>query len=162
MKKLISVLTLALLLPLFSNAPAYATDSFEATISEDIVCNEFEYYLVLKETSTQQLLDEGYTQEDIIELKNFSFEEALLERAQLPVEELFALGYSRQEISILKNYRGEPLVATSSVLRATATATGNIRCLNVFGNTYEVEYRWSWDMLALFKRRFGRYILGRL
>lgn len=73
------------------------------------VKSEYDMYVELQNTPVEALLDSGYSQNTIDEIKNTSIEEALYERAQLTEDELRNMGYSPEKIKRLKEYDGSPL-----------------------------------------------------
>ena len=92
---------------------ATAIDNNENPPAEDIVLQTIEYtdyerINQLKSMTDMELFAVGLTESDIEEIRNFSYENALLERAAHSHDELIGMGYTEEEIRLLKEYDGSP------------------------------------------------------
>ena len=146
---------------LFTNMFVVSAFAAEAPYGEEyflpdensVTTYEYETILQLKSMTDAELKAAGYTQKNIDVLKEFNFEEALLERAALSKEQLTAMGYSDKEIALLKQYDGSPLTASSPVLAATAKCTGSIRFISYSetGGTGYLKFRYTfqWNVAPL-------------
>lgn len=144
MKKIVA-LGIVCLLCCISIPYASAT---EAYISEMTVeYSEFELYQAIIGHSDQELISLGYSQEEINAIRDFSYEDAFLERAQLSYDELLALGYTDEQICILKEYKGEPIQANSVILRAAAVCTGNMTLHSSSTSAMYYGYSWEWSLM---------------
>lgn len=156
MKKIISVFisfvfidnTLSASMQVF----AQTNDNIGSSSTQEIVLySEYSAYLESSKKTDDELLANGYTYEEIEELRSFSFENALLERASHSDSELMAMGYTDEQIRLLKEYDASPLTENSPVLAATAVCTGKI----VFHSYYEPNdqlfflYHFSWSSMPL-------------
>lgn len=117
--------------------------------------HEFELYQELQAHSAEELLHLGLTEKDALAVKNTSFEDLLFERASLPESTLKNMGYSAEDIAILKAYEGETVTADSEVLSAaTAACTGSLKKVTSSGfgekKTLTFQFDWSWDRAPLF------------
>lgn len=139
---LCSVLICALSL-VFSQSMVSNAQSFNSKNS--FTLNEIELYRSTRETPEATLLVQGYTSDEINQLKNTSYEDLMYARAQLPEETLYRMGYSTREISILKNYDGEYIEENSEVYALTGTLTAEISCSAASASEYKITYYWSWD-----------------
>lgn len=107
--------------------------------------NEFEQIEAIRSKTDQELMDYGLTKKEVNELRNFSYEEAMYERAQMSDEELAGLGYTPEQIKILHDYNGEKITADSPVVRAASTVTG-LTAISRSGTTgVSVKYSWTWN-----------------
>lgn len=113
--------------------------------------SEFEAILDLKSSSNAELKAAGYNNSDIIKIRAFSLEKAVLERARLPEETLRNMGYTDYQIQLLKNYKGLPITKNSPIMAASATLYGVIS-LDGWSNSYKTiqfNYSWSWSAQPL-------------
>lgn len=153
MKRLIClVITLVFLLNL--NIPVYATsDEIAVDIQphEQIIYSEYSAYIENKQKTDEELLAEGFTVDEIEELKAYRLEDALLERATHTEEELHAMGYTDEQIKLLKAYDGSPIAADNPVLAATAVCTGSVTFHSYNASTKQLMflYHFSWSVQPL-------------
>lgn len=150
-KKLISLL-LVLALVVGICPAAFAMES--EVVNDDVmvettVYSEFELYQRVISHSDEELMGLGYSQSEIDEVRNFSFEEAFLERAKLDYDQLQGLGYTDEQIRILKAYNGEPITPTSEILRAAAQCTGKMTGISASTTIIYYGYSWEWSTMPL-------------
>lgn len=150
-KRMISLLlVLALVVGICPAAFAGEGDTAEKAVAEEVTYSEFELYQDVLSRSDAELMESGYTESEIDEIRNFSFEDAFLERAKLSQEELEGLGYTDEQIRILKEYNGEPITATSEILRAAAQCTGKMTLMSASTSTIYYGYSWTWSTMPSF------------
>ena len=111
-KRRLFALTCSLLMLLLLPANAYAAGVPDAASGKVILpeesviatttISEFDIINTLKNTPEEKLLEQGYSQQEIEEIQEFSFEEALLERAQYSETQLRNMGYDDAEIATFK------------------------------------------------------------
>lgn len=153
MKRLICLLiTMVFLLNL--NMPVYATsDEIAVDIQphEQIIYSEYSAYIEDKQKTDEELLTEGFTIDEIEELRAYSLEDALLERARHTEEELHAMGYTDEQIKLLRAYDGSPLATDNPVLAATAVCTGSVTFHSYNTSTKQLMflYHFSWSVQPL-------------
>jgi hypothetical protein len=134
---------------LFSSVSAYAYSSPTLDRSKTVI-NEYEQITKLQKTPDAQLIALGYSQKDIAEIRNFSYRDALYERAQLSEEKLSNLGYSPKQISFMKEFINEPngdydFSIMAITLSQTISLVGGAN-----STTYKtVRYSWSWSAMPL-------------
>lgn len=118
-----------------------------------MVYSEIDVIRERQSMSDEELLLNGFTEEDIANIRSFNIELALIERASLDVEQLKGMGYSNEQIALLKNYDGSPLTADSPVLAAAATCTGYITNdrYDAVNNTLAFTYRFLWSNVPLYQ-----------
>lgn len=149
----IMVLLLATLF-LIGIVPVYAAD-MSSKLGQEMSFNEFEYIKEIQRYSKQELMDEGMSEEEAEEVLTFDYEEALYERAQLPEEKLAALGYTEEQIQILKDFAANP-DGDYDLAAASATLQGHLSLLNG-GSTYRiVKYTWNWSSMPFMS--FTEYV----
>lgn len=144
LKKIIAtVLTMTMVMSV--GLPAFAEKNNET--NKYNFQNETDVYFHWQECSDEELIIEGYSQDEVKEIRNFKLETAFLDRAKLSEKELKALGYTENQISVLKNYNGEPITEDSPVLVAAANCTGTISKGDYTNNStnISVQYTWEWD-----------------
>ena len=107
-------------------------------------------YLALQGMSEEQLAEAGYEESDILELKNTSIEELLYQRAQMPQSELQSLGYSAEQISVLKEYDGGPISQNSQLQEASADLTGYLYVQSSGRTAMSIMFNWTWNSPPIF------------
>ncbi|MDR2944704.1 MAG: hypothetical protein LBU81_06475 [Methanosarcinales archaeon] len=121
----------------------------EEVLQEEVLAtfttNEYDMWLELKETPDHELRKSGYSVKDIAAIKNFSFEEALFERAQLSEEELHNMGYNDTQISLLKSYDGSPLEENPQMMAAASTFIGSITKKTYSKSNMSASFNWMWQ-----------------
>lgn len=117
----------------------------------ETVYNEGEAYVKMKALTESELMEIGYTAEEVEEIKAFNMEEALLERAALPDDTLRAYGYTDEQIKILREYDGAPLTLDNPVLLATSDCDGTYDIGNASTSSIGFTYTWSWNIVPLNK-----------
>lgn len=161
MKKVVRLIVPFLLsVTLLSSGVAFAADlgsvnaapiDAEPMLPEDTFYNEGSAYIASKAMTDQELLDAGLTEIQLEELRAFSMEDALLERAQLPTDILHAYGYTDEQIVLLREYDGSPLTENSSVLAATSDCVGTYDIGNYSTSSISFTYTWTWSIVPLVK-----------
>ncbi len=129
-----------------STVRAETVDSADTTF----VINEYDMYLELQECNDEDLVEKGYTEEEIYVIKNELddvIEERLIKRAALSEETLAAYGYTSAEIAKLKEIdRTKTVNLTEAELRGLAgKCYGKINPISASDSEFRVEYRWNWD-----------------
>lgn len=107
--------------------------------------NEYDMYLELQAASVQTLEEVGYTAQEIEEIKTTSAEELLYERAQLSANELYNLGYSEEDVAILKAYDGSPLSQNPQLRGVLATFEGVMDVVYYSSHEMYVMFEWEWS-----------------
>lgn len=117
--------------------------------------DEYEILSMMKAKTTEDLIFEGYSKDVVEDIKSGNVEERILtvtfERAALSEEELAKMGYSADEIFVMKNLSGDETLEQLSTYGILADCT----CYNYLvehyyktstGKTYFlVSYGWEWD-----------------
>lgn len=144
MKKFLSIiLSLAMVFSL--SATAFAAENTSTQIGVTYT-NEYDYLVMLQNSTPEELAELGMTQEDVTATVN-AFYEAIAERATLSDETLIGYGYTPDEIDTLRAYNpvSRATVAAADLRAITGTLTGTIK-LNNCGTKYATfRYEWSWD-----------------
>lgn len=142
-KRIIS-LVLSVILSLTILTPAYAADMAmaDSETAEVSTYNEYDYIMALKNAPAQQ--NAAQNNSDVAE-EIRAFEEAFAERAALPDETLEQLGYSSDEIHLLRRYASGEALTDSEMRAATATCTGVITKQGFSGRLVMFTYTWTWN-----------------
>lgn len=119
---------------------AYASAG-EFVSSQVMEINEFDVYNAVKNASEVELLEYGYSSKEIEKLKNVDIEHMIYQRAELSDSVLEHMGYTYDEIHLLRNYDGE--YADTRAL--TGTLSAEIVCEAATSSGYNLHYKWSWD-----------------
>lgn len=124
-------------------AGAVSADEQKSTVS----FNEYDLIQTLQASPINKLERQGHSQEEIMEIKGALLETKLVKRASLSQDKLRGLGYTADEISILKEIETTGQVDLSEAqLRAIAgTCTGTIVPNSAGKSEYRVSYEWEWD-----------------
>lgn len=147
MKKIFSLLFSFILL--FT----YTMPVFAAPVNQTrTVTNEYEALMELYGNSTSQLKQQGYTKDEIQNIKNFdeTYNQHILKIAQLDPSILSAHGYTSQQIQKIKSFN--PSTATTEdkiLLSATCETTSSID--NYTGTTGRVTTTFEWSGIPVFK-----------
>lgn len=152
MKKKIWSLILASVVCFFLTVPTFAVT--EAHSDNQFNISEIDVVKDLQNTPESELIDAGYTVEEIKEIQNFSFEKAYYERAQLSAEDLRWLGYSDAQIAILKSYDGSPLEENPQMRAVLAQMTGQIYAVSFGKNSMKTRFSWEWSSAPIFHGEF--------
>lgn len=105
-------------------------------------------YIQNKQATDEELKRKGYSESEIKEIREFSYEEAMLERAKCSDAELHAIGYTDEQIKILRAYDGSELTENSPVLAATAVCTGTayFNGYNSSLSKLSFVYKFTWNV----------------
>ncbi|WP_316557333.1 hypothetical protein [Methanimicrococcus hongohii] len=134
-----------------TTATAAVVNSNDAAAS--FMTTEYDVVMKMKQTPVSLLEKAGYSAETIDTFTNFSFEEALLERAQLSENELFELGYNESQILLLQSYDGGSLEDNSQMNSLFAQVTGNLSGESYSKNRIEANFSWEWSHAPLLNGR---------
>lgn len=107
--------------------------------------NQYDYYMNMKQKTERELRAEGVSTNDIITVKSNAFESELLNRAQLPESELIDLGYTQDQIRLLKSYDGSPLENNPQMRAVTATFSGALYQDIVSKTASTTIFTWNWS-----------------
>lgn len=151
------LLMLAILIFVVNSIVVYAetsNDSSASTQSNTTVTSEALEYIANRSLTDKQLKSKGLSDEEITELRSFSYENALLERASYGDSQLHAIGYTDDQIEILRAYDGSTLTEDSPVLAATAVCTGTFQFNGYDSSTRKLSiiYKYTWNVQPVFNR----------
>lgn len=122
------------------------------TASEEPVsvtyANEYEYAQFLQSATDEELAALNLTREEADEYVSL-FQDALDARAALSEEELLDLGYTAQEVSLLKAYDAGAELESTELSSITATCTGFLTCTSADTKSASFCYNWCWDRCPL-------------
>ena len=143
-RKRIAPLLFSVLLSLTILTPAYAAEAFTGNsgTTEVNVYNEYDYIMALKNAPSQQALTQNNTNA-VEEIR--AFEEAFAARAAMPDDTLEQLGYSPDEIRLLRRYASGETLTDSEMRAVSATCTGEITKQGFSGKLVMFTYTWTWN-----------------
>ena len=127
---------------------ATAIDSTKEKI-DSFTVTEYEVITDLKQSSDSELMKRGYSTNEIAEIKDFSFEKSLLERAQLSEKSLYGMGYNSDQIALLKSYDGGPLENNPQMVAVFGTLSGTIYKNYMYSNQASAIFTWQWSNTPL-------------
>lgn len=161
--KIISImLSLVMFVCIFAPAMNIYAKDF---IADDIVkenyteYNEYEMYKSISSKTDKELLEEGYSNKDIKYIRDFDYEAAVRERANLPEETLKLYGYNENEIKELKSFAVSKNIPEASLMSiARATLGSSIRTKKVGYVTengksvryVDLQYTFQWKKVPFF------------
>ena len=132
--------------------PVSADSNFEpAVTTETTRINEYEEITALQKNTAVQLQEMGYSASEAEEILEFSYRDALLERASLPESTLQARGYDEDQIAFMKEFANDPdgdydfsvMSVTLKTRKITLVAGANS------SKTKTVKYTWEWSAMPL-------------
>lgn len=109
--------------------------------------SEYDYIQTLAKRSEDDLMESGYTLEDIKKIKSISFEKLIYERAFLSDAELNDLGYDAKKIAMFHDIRenGIASINENDVRALAGTCTGDIDFISWSSSEIRLSYEWEWD-----------------
>jgi|GEM_PF-7123133 len=159
MKKfMVALLSLALIFNFAFLAPSFgASDCAETEDTVTIVYNEYVELEKLKEKSDKELSFMNYDAIEINKIRMIDYKKELEDRASLSVEQLANMGYTDQQIGVLKSYSGSEMETVTLAATLTLSITkGTIANGNYTYNAstdrcyWKNTYTWKWDVGPLF------------
>ncbi len=135
-----------------SCVPVSADSNFEpAVTTETTRINEYEEITALQKNTAEELQEMGYSASEAEEILEFSYRDALLERASLPESTLQARGYDEDQIAFMKEFANDPdgdydfsvMSVTLKTRKFTLVAGANS------SKTKTVKYTWEWSAMPL-------------
>lgn len=104
----------------------------------------------MREATSQDLAELNISEETAQEIADTNIEQAYYDRAQLSEEQLAGLGYTDEQISILKQYDGSTITANSPILKASASCTGTASKVSTSTSKIAFKYSWSWSSAPVY------------
>mgnify|MGYP000532071442 CR=1 FL=1 len=135
-----------------SCVPVSADSIFEPAETTTITqVNEYEEITDLQKNTAEELQKMGYSASEAEEILEFSYRDALLERASLPESTLQARGYDEDQIAFMKEFANDPdgdydfsvMSVTLKTRKFTLVAGANS------SRTKTVKYTWEWSAMPL-------------
>lgn len=114
-----------------------------------VTTNEYDIYTHSRRLSNKELSNQGMSETHINLIKSDAIENELLERASLPASELSDMGYSSSQITILKNYNGEPIENKPELRGVFADMTAKFYKEVASSVTLKVRVYWEWSNVPL-------------
>ena len=147
MRKVISVM-LCVILMLTLAIPAYAVevsqeDDMMAGVTfggETTTVSEYEIALQKTEQMPMSVKSTGKTPLE-------EYKEAFDLRATLSPQELVGMGYTNDEVAVLKAYDEGNCSFEYAATYASASLTSSLYCVSRSSTQYKVRYTWAWDKM---------------
>ena len=148
-KVMIFIFCVTMLLVPKVNVSATVLESTKNDIMQKTVTtiNEYDAYKYYISLSDAELLEGGFSKDDITYLRNLDFKAELKKRADLPTSELRDLGYSDQEINKLRTYDGSDNIQPYA---ATGLITSNL--YKASPTQFKIMFNWSWSSCPVFMK----------
>lgn len=121
-------------------------NAFDTTLIP-VEFNEYDGYVALSKETDTELLANGYTNENIAEIRQISFVDAIYERSFYSDIELQGLGYSKQEINRFHeiNRLGKNQITENDLRALSGTCTGDAELVSWSASKIIISYTWEWD-----------------
>ncbi|MFA1821800.1 hypothetical protein ACDX78_16735 [Virgibacillus oceani] len=153
MKKIVGLLVVLLSLFIFSVSISAAEK--ESNNDNDVYINEYEALKQLSKNSSSQLMNMGYSKDEIKVIQNLEEEYAnhLKSYSKLSDNELDNLGYSEGQIDLLRTYKG----TEEETIRLAATLNLRLNAHYVTHNSStnrtnaRLGFTWTWSGVPVFK-----------
>lgn len=167
-KKFLSMLlSIFIIISMFvpvTNVYANSNDSIDSNMNktnniEYNEYNEYEIYKSIVSKTNSELLAEGYTEENIKNIRKFDYEKEVKKRANLPNDMLKKYGYTENEIKELKAIAKLDNIPEANLMSiARATLGSSIRVKNVGTITennkkvryVDLQYTFKWKKIPIF------------
>lgn len=156
-RNLFKLLTFIIVFSLSMASISFASEDFEPELVETFVINEFDYVNELKSMSDEMLIDEGYTDAEIHEIRELDLEKVIIERIKSNDEiELRNLGYTDEDMSIIEDVKLNNLEEVNSYQLARLSSTLTMRVYKVNSGAssnyshLNLEIDWEWDVMPVF------------
>lgn len=121
-----------------STVTAMASSAYKGNDSTTTVTTEYEAVLEQSRVYNQQRSARGI--DPLVE-----FEKGFTERAAFSELELKGMGYSKEEIAVLKEYLKGNISLENAATRASAKLTASLTNSKHTTTQYTCKYSWSWD-----------------
>lgn len=141
MKKTMSII-LSIVLCFSLTSFAFAKENNGQDDALVFTINEEEQYQLLKAKTNEELSAEGFSTDEIEEIRNFDYFTALSERADLPDETLLLYGYTPHEIDELRQYVSAGPKSRKTI--SSTTMTLKLEPINKVARK-KVTFRLSWN-----------------
>lgn len=144
-KKIISIMAVMLLV--FCNTFAYAESNEPNKEVTKVTINE---YLMLKELKNKpnlELQKMGFSSQEIEKIRKFDYAEELYNRSKLDDSTLKNLGYTDEQIKMLRNFSGteEEIIALAATLSINASTVDYYYVEESNRTYYRGRFDWEWS-----------------
>ena len=87
------------------------SDSFsfdeENVVTETVIVDEMAFISWLMNSTDEELLESGYTEEEVYEIRNYNYSDDILALQSFTRDELGEMGYDENQIEGIYGYEGE-------------------------------------------------------
>ena len=112
--------------------------------TDEVFLNEYDYIVSIKESSSSELAEKGITLAEANHIVA-EYDRELSERALMPEEQLYGLGYSASDIQMLRKYAKSGVLTETEMRAISASCDGRITSSYMDGQEVIFKYSWTWD-----------------
>lgn len=158
-KSLTICLIFVFMLSIFSIS-SYAINVGELVAENNITINEWDEYKKIVSKTDKELIELGFSKEDIVNIRNFDYEAEIRNRAKLDDNTLMNYGYTTEDIIELRKAAVMDDIPENVIQSiSTATMTSNLSYVSngsrvESGSTMyyvNMKYSWSWNRIPIFR-----------
>lgn len=125
-------------------------DDYDSEGSDIIVVNEIEMMSSLSHSSDEELLELGYSKDEIKEIRSFDFVKEINKLDKLSDKELKKRGYTDKKIKKIREFDGTMISASEIVGDMTITYRLHAFSYSSGRTSFANSMRWEWNQLPLF------------
>lgn len=149
---LIFCITLMISLLNSNNVLAAEVDNKDI-VTNTVTVNEMEYINSILNSTDEELLSKGYSEEEISEIRQHNYNDDLLSLGELSTTELKQRGFSDNQIKDIKEYDGTVDAVEYATINGLSNAELNGRFYvvqKVAKQSVEIWYRFTWTSVPIF------------
>lgn len=132
----------------------FAVSAMAAPVEQkltQISINEYQLVKKVQAKSVEELRNSGLTDSQIQDIKSIDYAKKLRERAKLSEDTLVAYGYSKDQIKMLKNFKGTEEEINRLASDVNLVIDDNSYLFHYSGNTYfKIMYSWEWNSCPIY------------
>lgn len=144
------IFPMLLIIMLFTNDVAFANQNSKPIIKgtgKETVVNEYLAIKGLQQKNYNDLQKKGFSKNDIDYLKQFDYSDVLRERSKLSDVQLRNLGYTVEQINMLRSFKGteKEIIKLASKLRLYAEVSEHRYIEDDDRTKFWVYFDWTWS-----------------
>ena len=160
MKKTISILLAIYFFVISLSVSSFAISGKDLLSNKNVIINEWDEYNKIISMTDKELLNFGYTKQEIKEIRNFDYEKEIRYRATLDDKTLKAYGYTNKDIKELRQVATMDNIPDNVIKSISkSTLTSSLRYdssgSRIEGNApmyyVNLKYSWSWNRIPFFR-----------
>lgn len=163
MRRILSIIIIPILLlcTMITTVKVQAKEinPFEKGVQVQVI-SEYQAIKNLKSKSDNELRNIGYTDKEIMDLRNFDYKNAIEKRAKLDKETLKSMGYSDKKVEQLKNFSGTE--GEVIALSASAYIYSSFYYTTNGARDWYINFNWNWADYPFYNKTdiIGVRVLG--